>query len=133
MLDGLLLERVGAPLLPLAGIGVVTAFEGLGEVVFGVFYIGTAVGADVAELAVLADFYLVFVDVPVFLEAGLFEGLLQGGVTDIAITLLHAGAVLDIAFGVYGDFAVEAGVVVLGFSEKRYSNGKIMVRNYPTS
>jgi hypothetical protein len=27
--DGLLLERIGAPLLPLAGVGVVAALEGL--------------------------------------------------------------------------------------------------------
>jgi len=33
----LLLERVGAPLLPLAGVGVVSAFEGLAVKVVGVF------------------------------------------------------------------------------------------------
>jgi len=54
----------------------------------------------------------VFVDVPVFFEAGLFQCFCQGGITDIAVGLLHRGAVFDVALGIDGDFAVEAGVVI---------------------
>ena len=127
--DRLLFERVRAPLLPLAGVGVVAALEGFRVDVFRVFEVGTAIGADIAELAVFAHRYLVFGDVPVFFEAGLFEGFPQGSVPDIAVALFHAGAVFDVALGVYGDFAVEAGVVVLGFSERRQIDGKIVRRS----
>ena len=79
--DGLLLEGVGAPLFPLAGVWVVAALEGLGVYIFRGFYIGTAVGADIAELSPDsyrdAHFYLVFGDVPVFFEVGVFEYFLD--------------------------------------------------------
>jgi len=45
--DGFLLEGVGTPLLPLAGVGVVAAFEGFGVIIFRVFEVGTAVGVPI--------------------------------------------------------------------------------------
>jgi hypothetical protein len=114
---GALFEGVGTPLLPYAGIGVVATFERLGVHIFGIFEVGPAVGTDVSKLTVFAHLHLVFGYVPVFLEVGMVECLLQGGVFDIAEGLCHGGAVFDVALGVYGDFAIEAGVVVEGFGK----------------
>jgi hypothetical protein len=111
-----LFQRIGTPLLPHAGVGIVAAFEGLRVLVFWVFYICTAIRTDVPKFTILADGYLVFGDVPILLEVRMIEGFLQGRVTDIAERLGHGRAVFDVAIYVYGDFAVEAGVVVLGFN-----------------
>jgi hypothetical protein len=93
-----LLERVGAPLFPFASIGVVAALEGLGVDVFRVLQVGTAAGADIAELAILAHFHLVFVDVPVLFKTGLFEGFPEGGVPDVARSFTDFDVAYEILF-----------------------------------
>ena len=103
--------------LPQADIGVVGAFGGLRVWICRVFDEGATVGTHIAELAVLAHVDLVLADGPAVLEARLFDGLFQGGVADIAIGLLHRGAVPDVTVGIDADFSIEAGVVVLGLSE----------------
>jgi len=95
--DGFLLERVGTPFFPFAGVGVVAAFEGLGVNIFRVFEVGTAVGTNVAELAVLADFDLVFVDVPEFFEIWMGKGFFKGDILDVAKRPFHGRTVFNIA------------------------------------
>jgi hypothetical protein len=119
MVYGHLFQRIGTPFLPLTSVGIVAAFEGLGILVFWVLYIRTAIRADVPKLTIFADGYLVFGDIPILLEVRMIEGFLQGRVTDIAEGLGHGRAVFNVAIYVYGDFAVEAGVVVVGFGEIR--------------
>ena len=68
IINGLLLEWVGAPLLPFCRVRVVATFEGLGVHVLRVFDIGAAVGADVSKLTIFTHFDLIFGDVPVFLK-----------------------------------------------------------------
>jgi hypothetical protein len=68
--------------------------------------------------------------IPVFFEVGMIEGFFEGGIFDIAKGLRHGRAVADIAFGVDGDFAVEAGVVVVGFGEVGNIIGKEIFITY---
>ena len=71
-----------------------------------------------AELTVLAHIYLVFADIPQILESRRVDGLFQCGVLDIAVAFAHCRAVFDVSLRIDADFAVEAGVVTLGFGEK---------------
>jgi hypothetical protein len=103
---------------PQADVGVIGAFGGLGVDVVRIFDETAAVGTHIAELAVLADIDLVFADVPQVFESWFIDGFFQSGIFNVTEALSHGWTVLDVAVGINADFAVEAGVVVLGFGEK---------------
>ena len=123
--------RIGAALLhghvallafPKADVWVIRTLGGLGIDVFGIFDEGAAVGAHIAELAILAHVNLVLVDEPQILESRLVDGLLQSGILDVAVVFGHSRTVLDVTVGINADFAVKTGVVALGFGEAFYVN-----------
>ena len=66
ILNSSLFQRIGAPFWPLAGVGIVSAFERFGIFVVWVFQIRPTVGADITKLAVFAHFDIVFFVIPVF-------------------------------------------------------------------
>ena len=70
-----------------------------------------------AELTVLAHIDLILADIPQVFEPRFVDGFFQSGVFNVAVALGHCRAVLDVALRVDAHFAVEAGVVVLGFGE----------------
>jgi hypothetical protein len=111
----------------------------LGVDVVRIFDEATAVGAHIAELAVLADIDLVFADIPQILEPRFVNGFLQSGVFNVAVALGHGRAVFDVTFRIDADFAVEAGVVMLGFGKKgevdnhiRSTSASTFIKRKPT-
>jgi len=127
-----LLQWVCAPLLPLAGVWVITTFKRSRILIFRVFNICTTVSADVPKLTIPAFRDLVLLDMPYFLKLRIIYHIYQLGISDIAIAFGHARAVFNITIDIDRNFTIETGVVMLGLGEKRSVSLKISCTNSTT-
>ena len=109
---------------PQADVGIVGAFGGLGVDIAWIFDEAAAIGTHITELTILADVNLVLADEPQVFEPRFLDGLLQCDVADVAIAFRHSRTVLNLSVGINANFAVETGVVVLGFGEEGEIDGE---------